>query len=151
MTSLKKTSRKIYQNEIKKENEMKYLVIIMMTILVTTISAQSAKSIHNAPANFKMGLSSENTGLVESMIYVAAKYHYNHPEVEFDRVMAKIKDLVKNGKSERIRYKAFLAAQYMQNYEMFGDMGFAEVYNPDTFFKRISDDLQKYYLTYSDR
>jgi hypothetical protein len=73
--------------------------------------AQNQKVIDNAPDNYLNALKSSNEGAIESAIFLAVKYHIFYPENIIEKVKKEIEKLAQNGKSDRIRYKAYLAVQ----------------------------------------
>ena len=92
-------------------------------------------------ANYAKALKSDNDGMVESAIFHSMKYKLYHPEQNISVVEKQIEKLVDNGKSQAIRYKAYLASEFMQNETLMSRIKKADYKDAEEFFKMLSEEL----------
>jgi hypothetical protein len=125
---------------------MKTLTIVLTALISLAIYAQSEKTIESAPANYLQALKSDNDGMVESTIFHSLKYKMYYPERNTAQLENQIENLVENGKTEAIRYKAFLANQFMQNSKLLNKIGKQNYKDEAEFFKMLGEELNNYFL-----
>ena len=91
-------------------------------------------------------LTSDNQGVVESAIFISLSLKNYFPETNFGKVVNKLNDLVADGSTPVIKYKAQLASLYYNYPNLFSDIKINTKDNPDTYFKMISDRLVNHSL-----
>jgi hypothetical protein len=125
---------------------MKVLTIILIVIVSFVALAQTEKTIESAPVNYLKALKSDNDGMVESAIFHSVKYKMYYPEQYTAKLEKEIEKLVEDGKTEAIRYKAFLANQFMQNSNLLSKIEKDNYKDKDEFFKLLGEELNDYFL-----
>lgn len=125
---------------------MKTLTIILLTMVSLTVFAQTEKVIENAPANYLQALKSNNDGVVESAIFHSVKYKIFYPDQNTTELEKEIENLVEKGKTEAIRYKAFLANQFIQNSKLMSNIEKEDYKDGSEFFKMLSQELNDHVL-----
>ena len=125
---------------------MKVLTIILIVAVGFVALAQTEKTIESAPANYLKALKSDNDGMVESAIFHSLKYKLYYPEQETANLEKEINNLMTDAGSETIRYKAFLAAQFMQNDVLLDSVEKKDYKNEAEFFKMLSEELNDHYV-----
>ncbi len=125
---------------------MKVLTIIFIATVSFAVFAQTDKTIESAPANYLKALKSDNDGMVESAIFHSMKYKLYYPEQNTTRLEKEIEKLVEKGKSEAIRYKAFLAMQFMQNDKLMNIIEKEDYKDAAQFFKMLGEELNEHFL-----
>lgn len=88
-------------------------------------------------------LGHEVTGVVEGTLREVAKIKLAQPSCMSDRIAEKIEDLVQNGATPAIRYKAFLTGIVIANPHVFEAEGVAEFQSDEQFFTAISRRLEQ--------
>ena len=66
-----------------------------------------------------MGLTQENTGLVESIIRVVILIKIEYPEADYDEVIDELEELIMEGTNKNIRIKALIASDFLNNFEQY--------------------------------
>ena len=84
--------------------------------------------------------------MVESAIFHSLKYKLYYPEQNISHVEKQIEKLVDKGKSEAIRYKAFLAAEFMQNDRLMNRIEKEDYKDAAQFFKMLGEELNEHLL-----
>lgn len=125
---------------------MKALTIILIVMVSFAALAQTEKTIESAPINYLKALKSDNDGMVESAIFHSVKYKIYYPEQNTARLEKEIGNLIEDGKTETIRYKAFLANQFMQNSNLLNKIDKDDYKDRDEFFKMLGEELNDYFL-----
>jgi len=91
-------------------------------------------------------LKSENSGVIESILYNAIEFKVKYPEFKSVEVENALINKVREGNSHTIRYKAFLALSYMKNQSQFAApeelVEYLNVKNPNRIFTYIDDKLR---------
>ena len=125
---------------------MKTLTIVLTAVISLALFAQSEKTIESAPANYLKALKSDNDGMVESTIFHSLKYKMYYPERNTAQLETEIENLIENGKTESIRYKAFLADQFMHNSKLLNKIEKRNYKDEIEFFKMLGEELNNYFL-----
>ena len=102
-----------------------------------------------AEKNYIVCLKSGNDGIVESGLALIGRMKLYFPEREFNSLEKEISRLATEGKTERIRYKAYLINEVFANPTMFAAEGSRDYNNPDDLFTALANRLQANYLTAS--
>lgn len=121
---------------------MKLYAIVFMVVLSFAVFAQSAEVVDNAPRNFENALKTDNPGLVESAIFLAVKFKLFYPEQNTDGLVKEIDRLVKEGQTKSIRYKAYLASEFMKHGDLMANIEKEDYKDGDQFFKLLADTLE---------
>lgn len=82
-------------------------------------SSNQSVNLDNLRANFLSSLKSENTGVVESAIYVSIQFKNKFPYENVTNYIKVLDEIAKNGVNSRISYKAQLAKIYLINSDWF--------------------------------
>lgn len=122
---------------------MKILSLFFVVLLSVALPAQSAENLKSAPQNFEKALKSGNAGLVESAIFHSLKFMLFYPEQGVARLKKQISRLVKEGETRNIRYKAYLAAQFLNHLDLLARIEKADYKDADRFFTMLGDTLQE--------
>jgi len=129
---------------------MKALKIIITLIFIMSFGqafGQTSKTLNAALPNYYKALNSNNTGMVESAIENLIILKMVAPELDFQDAINKMNELTENGRTDVIKYKAFIGHLYLENPERFKwisdkDMG-AGFVKLDTMFDRIEEQLSQ--------
>ena len=120
---------------------MKALTIILITAASLVAFAQTERAIDDAKANYLQALKSENEGVVESALFHSMKYKLYYPEQNTSNLEKRIEKLIEDGKSETIRYKAFLVNEFMQNEQLMNNVERADYKEAEGFFRMLGEVL----------
>ena len=125
---------------------MKTLILFLILAVSSAAFAQTEKAIENAPANYLKALKSDNDGVVESALFHSMKYKLYYPEQNTAKLEREIEKLVENGNSDAIRYKAFLADEFMQNNTLMNKIEKADYKDAGEFFKMLGKELNEHLI-----
>jgi hypothetical protein len=125
---------------------MRTLILALIVAVSFAAFAQTEKTVESAPANYVKALKSDNDGMVESAIFHSLKYKLYYPEENTAKLEKEIEKLVENGNSDAIRYKAFLAAEFMQNYTLMNRIKKADYKDAGEFFKMLGKELNEHLI-----
>jgi hypothetical protein len=120
------------------------LLIIMMAVTFNLTAAEkllNEKSLNRAEQNFLVTMDSDLNSLVESAIFNMIMFKDKYPEWNFKNINQKLKDLVIEGNSLSIRYKAQLVSMFLSNPELFERIEITEKDNPAKYFRILSEQL----------
>jgi hypothetical protein len=125
---------------------MRTLILTLIAAVSFAAFAQTEKTVESAPANYIKALKSDNDGMVESAIFHSLKYKLYYPEQNTSDLEKQIEKLVENGKSNEIRYKAFLANEFMHNDTLMKGIQKADYKDAAEFFKMLGEQLNEHLL-----
>jgi hypothetical protein len=120
------------------------LLIIMMAVTFNLTAAEkllNEKSLNRAEQNFLVTMDSDLNSLVESAIFNMIMFKDKYPEWNFNNINQKLNDLVIEGNSLSIRYKAQLVSMFLSNPELFERIEITEKDNPAKYFRILSEQL----------
>jgi hypothetical protein len=120
------------------------LLIIMMAVTFNLTAAEkllNEKSLNRAEQNFLVTMDSDLNSLVESAIFNMIMFKDKYPEWNFKNINQKLNDLVIEGNSLSIRYKAQLVSMFLSNPELFERIEITEKDNPAKYFRILSEQL----------
>jgi hypothetical protein len=123
---------------------MRTLILTLIVAVSLAAFAQTEKTVQNAPANYIKALKSDNDGMVESALFHAMKYKLYYPDQNTSDLERQIERLVDNGDSETIRYKAFLANEFIQNDVLMNKIEKADYKDAGEFFKMLGKELNEH-------
>lgn len=121
---------------------MKLYAIVFVVLLSVAVFGQSAEAVDKAPQNFEKALKSDNPGLIESAIFLTVKYKLFYPEKDTENLVKAIDRLVIDGQTKSIRYKAYLASEYLKHGELLANVEKENYKDGDQFFKLLADKLE---------
>lgn|GEM_PF-4054454 len=131
---------------MKKHRLSKLLFVLFLMLASTQLIAQNANlsehKLNRAINNCVMALNSNNDGLIESALFKIILFNHQFPNVNYDKIVSELDKLTLNGKSTRIRQKAFITKLYIENPDMFKNVKFLKTENDDENFKLITDKLE---------
>lgn len=122
---------------------MKTLSLLFVALLIVALPAQSPENLKNAPKNYEKALKSGNAGMVESAIFHSLKFMLFYPQEDAAKLKKQITRLVKEGETRSIRYKAYLASQFLNNPDLLATIEKEDYKDADRFFKILGDILQE--------
>ena len=122
---------------------MKILVTVSMIIFYHSLVAQSAKTIERAPQNYLMALNSGNESIVESAIFYSVKFKLFYEDQDVQNLIAKLEKLAIDGPTNSIRYKAYLAAYYLNETTLMMEIAKEDYKNANQFFQMLGERLQE--------
>ena len=121
---------------------MKTMLIIWIATLSFAVMAQSTAVIENAPQNYEKALKSANPGVVKSAIFYAVKLKLYYPEQNTEKLNTLLERLSQGSESTEIRYKAYLASQFMSDGKLLEKIEKQDYKDGDQFFRLLADELQ---------
>ena len=121
---------------------MKVYAMVFVVILSFAVFAQSEAVVDQAPQNFEKALKSGNPGLVESAIFLTVKYKLFYPEKDTGKLVKVIDRLVTEGQTKCIRYKAYLASEYLKHGELLANVEKENYKDGDQFFRMLAHKLE---------
>lgn len=113
------------------------MVTILMSIFLT-LQAQSSKILEMAPKNYLNALNSDCCQMVEAAVFYSVKLNYFHPEIEIKNLAKKIDELSREGKTEIIRYKAYLTSYLLNNTDLFSEIQEDDYNDSAIFFQNLA-------------
>jgi hypothetical protein len=144
----------------KKEDVMNKKHMVLAALMVgATISLSQAQSFYPvlkdySPAKkelvdkvFSASLGSGHNGLIESSLTIITKMKLDLPADEFPMIKNEINNLMVNGSTPVIRYKAYLAAAVFANPAMFKGEAAHPYSNPEAFFSELAERMTKTLLS----
>ena len=122
---------------------MKAFAIVWIAVLSFAVFAQSAKVLEKAPQNFEKALKSGNESVVASAIFHSAKFKLFYPDQDTEKLSRQLERLSQESPSMEIRYKAYLAAQLMNDSALLKKIEKQDYKDGDRFFKLLAEEIQK--------
>ena len=101
---------------------MRTLINAIGTILVLvifTMANPNGIDVERVNENFVIGLTHDNTGVVESTIKVVILMKIEYPEADYDDIIDELEELIMEGCNKNIRIKALIASDYLNNFEQY--------------------------------
>lgn len=117
--------------------------LMVVLLFSANLFAKSAPAEKRFVDQIQSALKSENDGVVESAIFISMALKDITTEAGLKKVVNKLNDLVTDGTTPVIKYKAQLASLYYTYPTLFSDIKVNTKENPDIYFKMISDRLVK--------
>ena len=121
---------------------MKNLVILLGCLLIGNVFSEVSEAVKRAPDNYQVALRSKNPAVVESAIFYSVKLKLFYQDQDCEKLQNELKNLSVNGKSETIRFKAFLAGYYLNTPEMLAKIEKINYKDSNLFFQMLADTLQ---------
>jgi hypothetical protein len=118
---------------------MKKLVFTILLLMAVGVQAHTSRFIEKAPQNYLRGLNSPYSHMVEDAIFYSLKLNYFYPEINVKELAEKIDKLSRDGKTQMIRYTAYLASYFLNNPEMFSGLKQTDFRDRTTFFQNLAD------------
>jgi hypothetical protein len=122
---------------------MKNLVFVSLVLFYNSLFAQSARAIEQAPQNYLMALNSKNESIVESAIFYSVKFKLFYEEQDVQKLVVKLEKLAIEGPTKVIRYKAFLAAYYLNDITLLMEIAKEDYKDANRFFQMLGEGLQE--------
>ncbi len=117
---------------------MKTLMVTILMSIFLTLQAQSSKILEMAPKNYLNALNSDCCQMVEAAVFYSVKLNYFHPEIEIKNLAKKIDELSREGKTEIIRYKAYLTSYLLNNTDLFSEIQEDDYNDSAIFFQNLA-------------
>ena len=125
---------------------MKALCMILTLTVVINLQSQEAKHVDKAPLNFLNALNSDSEQMVETAIFHTLKFRLFYPQICVDQPAKKLEELVQDGQTDKIRYKAYVASYFLNNPELFEMIAKENYKNSNEFFQLLSSLMQNQLL-----
>jgi len=133
-----------------KENVMKTLTILLIAVISTTAFTQKPDQLDKASRNYIQALKSDNDGMVESAIFHCLKFSLYYPDRDTNAMVSELTKLVRNGDTDTIRYKAFLALEYFRNQKLQDQIIKADYKNAGQFFRMLNQEINNQVLAINE-
>jgi hypothetical protein len=117
------------------------VALLGLIIFSANIFAKTTPAEKRFADQMEIALTSNNPGVVESSIFISLAAKNYFPELNFSKIVNKLNDLVADGSTPVIKYKAQLAAIYYSYPELFSDIKINTKESPDASFKLIAERL----------
>lgn len=122
----------------------KLLLVLLLLASLHNVEAKNIKYyIEKGIPNIVIGLNSNIDGLVESCIYQSIMLKSKYPDIDYNKVIAQLKELSINGKTVKIRYTAHLAYTYLKDYPQFEQVELKNNAMPEENFKVLISQIEK--------
>ncbi|MCK6621731.1 MAG: hypothetical protein HUU32_05390 [Calditrichaceae bacterium] len=122
---------------------MKTMVMMWIAVLSLAGLAQSAAVVENAPRNYEMALKSGNASVVESALFHVVKFKIFYTEQDTEKLAAMLEKLASDGETGAIRYKAYLAGQFLNDPALLAKIEKQDYKDGDRFFRMLAEELEK--------
>lgn len=117
---------------------------VMFLILTHSAFARNpVNKIDQVLLAYEQALDHTNSGVVESTIINVMKLKLLYPNQDYSRLTKKLNKLCLKNRSKFVRYKAYIAANYLQHPERFVWLKTQSVDNVNDFFRRYEANLEK--------
>ena len=119
---------------------------LLLTLLNISLG-QTAEQCKCALPNYYKALNSHNQGMIESAIVNVVKLKMYSPGMDYSQIQDKLNELMENGPTDVIKYKAFIAALYIEHPERFNWLSAqsdsSKITTIDEMFVRIENQLDE--------
>ena len=103
----------------------------------------SEKAIERASANYYKALQSDNEGMIESAMTNIMIMKLYFPDKDYDQFIIKLSELTTEGTTKQVRYKAFIACNYLKHPERYNWIKKDTFQATSDFFNLFSEKLAK--------
>lgn len=140
---------------MKKPNRIRILVsLIILVFCQPLFSGEETEKTpdkmaysESAVKNYSESMKLDNEGVVESAIFYSVKLKLFHPERNTELIEKQLKELILDGTTERIRYKAQIALAFISNPAMLVNIEQKNYLdNSDKLFQILADELENQFL-----
>jgi hypothetical protein len=126
-------------------------MMILLIFLPFTIFSQNSElpqqdetpQIAKVLKSYEYCLNHDNEGVVESAIGNVLNYKVLHPDADMLRIKIQLERLSRSGETRRIRYKAFLVSQIIENPELLTKIEKKVYKDAGEFFELLAGLLQE--------
>jgi hypothetical protein len=125
---------------------MKIFAMLFAIIFSMAVFARGADVVEKAPQNYLKALKSGNPGLVESTLFHVVKFKLFYPGQDTQKLEKQAGRLVTEGGTRTIRYKAYLACEFLKNEDLLVNIEKEDYKDGDIFFKMLADELENLML-----
>jgi hypothetical protein len=125
---------------------MKALSMILTVAVVFLAYAQEPKHVDKAPQNLLNALNSDSEQMVETAIFHTLKFRLFYPDISLEKAAKRMVELIRDGQTDKIRYKAYVASYFLNNREVFGLIAKENYKDDNFFFQTLSSTMQKQLL-----
>jgi len=109
----------------------------------SNLNSISDQSLQRASINYYFALSRKNTGVIESAITNIMIMKLYFPERNYENFITKLTELSTDGKSKQIRYKSYIACNYLKHPERYSWIKKDSFKNTTELFNLFSEKLAK--------
>ena len=124
--------------------------IFIATLILTLLSLSTGQTPEQCKAalpNYYKALNSDNQGLIESAIVNVVKLKMYSPGLDYTKIQDKLNELMETGPTDVVKYKAFIAALYIEHPERFNWISAStdpsKVTTIDEMFARIENQIEE--------
>ncbi|MGH1366650.1 MAG: hypothetical protein ACRBF0_24025 [Calditrichia bacterium] len=118
---------------------MKHVITLL---IVFSISAFAQSSLPKASENYLHALKSDNIGVLESAVFNIVKLKLQFPQQDTDKLLAALKELSQNAGDESLRYRAYLAASFLQQDDLRSRIKVKNHEDAEAFFVLLANTLE---------
>jgi len=118
---------------------MKHVITLL---IVFSISAFAQSSLPKASENYLHALKSNNIGVLESAVFNIVKLKLQFPQQDTDKLLAALKELSQNADDESLRYRAYLAASFLQQDDLRSRIKVKNHEDAEAFFVLLANTLE---------
>lgn len=116
---------------------------IFILLIALSISTFAQTTLPKASENYLHALQSENTGVVESAVFNIVRLKLHFPEQNTDQLLKALHELSQNADSESLRYRAYLAASYLEQSSLRDKIKIEKYEDIESFFVMLADTMQE--------
>ncbi len=140
---------------MKKSNRSRVLVSFLILVFCHPLFSgeETEKTLYKmeysekAVKNYSEAMKIDNEGVVESAIFYSVKLKLLSPELDTKLIEKQLKELILDGATERIRYKAQIALTFISNPAMLANIEQKNYQdNNDELFRNLADELEDKFL-----
>jgi hypothetical protein len=110
---------------------------------ISSLELTTDKSLQHGAINYYTALNRNNEGIIESAITNIMIMKLYFPERNYDNFIAKLTELNTEGKSKQIRYKSYIACNYLKHPERYTWINKDSFKNTIELFNQFSEKLAK--------
>ncbi|MEL6821726.1 MAG: hypothetical protein AAFP70_08200 [Calditrichota bacterium] len=119
---------------------MKRIFIILIAL---TISSFAQSTLPKASENYFHALKSDNIGVVESAVFNIVQLKLHYPKQNTDQLLKALNELSQDADSESLRYRAYLAASYLEQCTLRAKIEVKKYEDIESFFVMLADTMQE--------
>ena len=137
------------------EHDMKTLLLTLIFAASTSLfaqtgtgmKAQAENDLQTAVESYEYCLQHDNAGVVESTLANVVRFKLVNPEYDTEALSDDLVSLAQNGETESLRFKAFLANQFLNSGQLLSQLNDQEFDEDEHLFKTLAVQMQNELLT----
>lgn len=116
---------------------------IFILLIALSISSFAQTNLPKASENYLHALTSDNAGVVESAVFNIVQLKLHFPKQNTDQLLKALHELSQNAESESLRYRAYLAASYLEQHSLRAKIKIQKYEDIESFFVMLADTMQE--------